>query len=358
MNQTSKIDRVLTLREIEFLEDLLKRKQNRKPKRGKKKEEITKLRCAIYARKSQEDTHDTSLNAQIEYCKILIDSCDLLELKEVYSEDNVSGMTDKRPGLQKMITQVVKREIDVVVCYKMDRFARKASITETYEDMIRVNEGCLLTGDNDIAIQNAQQKYFHQILLLSNEYYARSSAEKTKDTFMRNIDKNGINEGKYVSGKPPLGYQRGIYGKLEVNSDEALIIDEIYQSFLGGKSLTSIVCSLNTKGLKTREGKSFSKQAIHYILTNEVYTGTFIYNKNTGKINKRSLVLTKYDEIRIENNHPSIIDKASFNKVQKILNNNATIKTNDSGYVYLLSGLVHCKKCGKMMIGNSQVSRS
>ena len=41
MNQTSRIDRVLTLREIEFLEDLLKRKQNRKPKRGKKIEEIT-----------------------------------------------------------------------------------------------------------------------------------------------------------------------------------------------------------------------------------------------------------------------------------------------------------------------------
>lgn len=354
MNQTSRIDRVLTLREIEFLEDLLKRKQNRKPKRGKKIEEITRLRCAIYARKSQEDTRDTSLNAQIEYCKILIDSCDLLELKEVYSEDNVSGMTDKRPEFQKMIANVVEGKIDVVVCYKMDRFARKAYITEMYEDLIRINNGCLLTGDNEIAIQNAQQKYFHQMLLLNNEYQARSSAEKTKDTFMNNLRKSG----KYVTGKPPLGYQRGIDGKLEVNSDEALIIDEIYQSFLGGKSLTSIVCSLNTKGLKTREGKSFSKQAIHYILTNEVYTGTFIYNKNTGKINKRSLVYTKYDEIRIEDNHPSIIDKESFNKVQKILNNNAIIKINDSGYVYLLSGLVKCKQCGKMMIGNSQVSRS
>ena len=82
----TKISRVVTDVECQALSELLKRKAKRT------NSNVSTLKCAIYARKSQEDETDTSLPTQIDYCKELIDSCSLLELAKVYSEDNVSGM--------------------------------------------------------------------------------------------------------------------------------------------------------------------------------------------------------------------------------------------------------------------------
>lgn len=82
----TKISRVVTDAECQVFSNMLERKAKRTNSNA------STLKCAIYARKSQEDETDTSLPTQINYCKELIESCSLLELAEVYSEDNVSGM--------------------------------------------------------------------------------------------------------------------------------------------------------------------------------------------------------------------------------------------------------------------------
>ena len=110
-------------------------------------------------------------------------------------------------------------------------------------------------------------------------------------------------------------------------------------------------------GTTTKNGKSFSKQAVKQILTNEVYAGTLVYNKKNLKKHKNTAVLKKYDEVRLEKNHPGIVTEEDFIKVQEILKGNAITKINDSGYIYLLSGIIRCKQCGSAMFGNSQKSR-
>lgn len=55
---------------------------------------ITKLRCAIYARKSQEDTKDTSLSAQITYCTDLI-----RRLRPAPNDGDIPRGRQKRHGI-------------------------------------------------------------------------------------------------------------------------------------------------------------------------------------------------------------------------------------------------------------------
>ena len=66
-------------------------------------------------------------------------------------------------------------------------------------------------------------------------------------------------------------------------------------------------------------------------------------------------MLQAFEEVRVEDAHPKIIDEEIFNDVQKILDSRKSLITYDSKHIYLLSGLVCCSSCGKTMVGSSQI---
>ncbi len=120
---------------------------------------------------------------------------------------------------------------------------------------------------------------------------------------------------------------------------------------------------LNARNLKTKWGRAFGKTAIHGILRNEKYIGTYIFNKVQGRDyrGKRQDHLQKSEEeiIRVENAIPPIIEKADFIKVQEMLKRNKKLsgkykaKENNS---YLLSGRVFCGECSAPLHGNSRLA--
>lgn len=205
--------------EIQIFEDMLQ-----KLGRKTRTKSIQKLRCAIYARKSSKDETATSLDAQISYCRELIDKCSLLEEKYVFQEDNVSGMwVDKRDEFLKMFELVKKREIDVIVCMAWDRFARKSADLEVYREIACQNQVYVLAGDDAIFVNDSSSKFAQSIMLASNEYFARKYAEKTF-----NCLSNLAKKGEYVCGKAPFGYQRNSINSLDINTDEAIIVNQIF----------------------------------------------------------------------------------------------------------------------------------
>ena len=145
-NDEISFDRVVKDDELRYLKQLLNKKQKQK-----KTKDRVKLKCAIYARKSQEDKKDLSLNAQINYCRAIIDSCDILELSNIYQEDDVSGMWDNRTEFQKMIQDVRDQVIDVIIVYKWHRFSRKVSDMENVitEDEIKASKDKVVVNFND-----------------------------------------------------------------------------------------------------------------------------------------------------------------------------------------------------------------
>src|SRR6266852_4689249 len=98
--------------------------------------ERSKLRrCAIYTRKSSEEglSQDfNSLHAQREACEAFIKSQageGWRLVKSAYDDGGFSGGTMERPALQRLLSDIRERVIDVIVVYKVDRLTRSFSTT-------------------------------------------------------------------------------------------------------------------------------------------------------------------------------------------------------------------------------------
>ncbi|MEJ2123114.1 MAG: recombinase family protein [Alphaproteobacteria bacterium] len=94
---------------------------------------MSRLRCAVYTRKSTEEGLDqgfNSLDAQREACTAYIKSqagegwtC----LKSRYDDGGISGGTMERPALQRLLADIAASKVEIVVVYKVDRLTRALS---------------------------------------------------------------------------------------------------------------------------------------------------------------------------------------------------------------------------------------
>jgi DNA invertase Pin-like site-specific DNA recombinase len=108
-----------------------------------KKPIVRRLRCAVYTRKSTEEGLDmefNSLDAQREACEAYVASQKAegwLLVPDRYDDGGFSGGTLERPALQRLITDIEARRIDVVVVYKIDRLSRSlmdfAKLVEVFD---------------------------------------------------------------------------------------------------------------------------------------------------------------------------------------------------------------------------------
>ena len=92
-----------------------------------KAEAPKRVRCAIYTRKSTAaglEKDFNSLDAQREACEAYIktrvhEGWELLA--EPFNDGGYTGANTERPGFQKLMSWVGRKQVDVVVVYKVDR---------------------------------------------------------------------------------------------------------------------------------------------------------------------------------------------------------------------------------------------
>lgn len=112
---------------------------------------------------------------------------------------------------------------------------------------------------------------------------------------------------------------------MEIYEPEAQVVKLIYQYYLGGEGYKLIASRLNDERRSARKGKPFGWKVVEGILANETYTGTL-----------------KFQEIRIPDIHPVIIEKETWQKVQEERKRRDPKKSGSSiQSIYLFSGLLH-----------------
>ena len=84
---------------------------------------------------------------------------------------------------------------------------------------------------------------------------------------------NAVRQGRYGTGPAPFGYRRGNEGEptLVIEPEEAEIVRLMFREYLFQRSTGRVVTMLNAKGITTRKGKKWSRQAIAIILDNRTY---------------------------------------------------------------------------------------
>lgn len=245
---------------------------------------------------------------------------------------------------------------EVVIVWKLDRFSRdrydsmfyKKILKDNYVKVISVLEPIEDTPEGDM---------LEGIIELMSSYYSRNLAREVE----KGRRENALN-CKHIGGRPPFGYDVDkATKKLIINEDQAKGVKLIFKMHLKGYGYSPIIEKLRAMHLKTGTGKDFGKNSLFSILTNEKYTGVYIYNKSASKDSRHKRNGHKYkpDEkiIRIPGGVPQIISKEDFDKAQEIIQNR---KHKSASYrakeTYLLSGKIICGECGSAYCGNSRVS--
>lgn len=319
------------------------------------KETFEVKNAVSYTRYSSHNQSDTSIEAQDQtidtYCKK-----HGINLVYKYCDRAYSGTTDQRPAFQQMIHDAENHpEWNTILIYEFSRFARNHADAIKYKQMLRYNGINVVSVTQNFGTSN-ESAIVEGFIDLINAQYSINNARATHSGMMQNAQTCSHN-----GGKPPLGYDVDLEGKLVINEVEADTVRRIFDLVEKDYSYAQIAEKLNAEGRKTKLGKSFIKTSFSSILSQEKYTGLYIWNKAKQKDfrHKRNSHLDKpiAEQIRVEGGCPQIISREQFERVQAKLNSRSRGKaTSKSSKHYMLSGIgvLKCANCGAEMRGNSR----
>ena len=131
---------------------------------------------------------------------------------------------------------------------------------------------------------------------------------------------------------------------LEPDPDASRVVKRIFDMAEAGTGMLHIARVLNDEGIASPVGKLWSKNGIHFILRNEVYTGTLIWGTKSKD---------KAEPVRVEKAFPAIVSKTRFRRVNSLMRSRAPKIAHPRrvGSTFLLSGLVKCYRCKRALSG-------
>lgn len=197
-----------------------------------------------------------------------------------YEDNGISGREmANRPALQKMLGEIRDGNIDVVVIYKLDRLSRRQRDTIILiEDVFKKLGIGLASVCETLDTTTPTGLMMISVLAAFNQLECDNISVRTR----MGRDANA-KLGKYVGGKPPLGYKL-IDGKFTVVPEEAEIVRLVFGLRAAGNTLMGIRDYLNDHGYRTKKGNMFQHTAVKAILDNEdTYRGVYTFGEHVQK---------------------------------------------------------------------------
>lgn len=263
-----------------------------------------------------------------------------------------------------MLAAAKQKKFQIILCKSQSRFTRDMELVEKYIHGLFPIWGIRFIAVADNADTEVKgNKKARQINGLVNEWYLEDLSENVRMVF--DLKRR---EGQYIGGFPIFGYKKDPANKnrIIIDPEAAEVVRQIFQWSIEGYGKQHIACMLNEQGVpsparyKVEHGWTcnhpvkndfglWNKTTIWRILHNEMYTGVMVQGRKK-KVSYKSKVMIDVPEdqwFRVEGTHEPIIEKEIFQAVQRSMAIRS--KTDGSGEVHLLSGLVKCMDCGSTM---------
>lgn len=317
-----------------------------------------KKRVAAYCRVSTDSEEQlNSYEAQKSYYTQKIADSPDWEMAGIYADEGISGTSmKKRTEFKKMITACKRGRIDLIITKSLSRFARNTvDCLETVRLLKANGIGVYFEKEN---INTLTESSEFLITLFSG--FAQAESESLSKNVAWGWRKSAEAGNVYFQYKRMLGYRKGTDGQPEIVPEEAKIIRRIYRRYLAGCSLGQIKQELEQDNIPTAQKvERWSSAVIHNILTNEKYMGdallqkTYITDCISKKVKKNMGERPMY---YVENNHPAIIPRETFDQVQKemtrrsskrkVLQKSGKTELGKYSGKYALTELLVCGECG------------
>ena len=303
------------------------------------------IKAARYGRYSCDRQNEQSIDGQFrvidEYAKK-----NGIEIVATYVDKAMSGTNDNRADFQRMLRDSDKKEWEVLLIYKLDRFSRNKYEMAIHRKHLKDN-GVKIVSVMENIPDSPEGILLESLLEGINQYYSEELSQKTK---------RGMNEtrlkGNFIGGTINYGYSlQPVYTeqngkqvqtatKVIINDDEAAIVRQIFTEYINGKKITEMVTDFFRNGILNR-GKPFIVDTIYKILRCEKYTGIYRIYGNV------------YDKI-----YPPIISIEIFQAAKAKIDANKYGKHTKTARAYILKGKLFCGFCGRRMYSYAGTSKS
>ena len=285
------------------------------------KSQNLKVRIAAYTRVSS-DSEDqlNSFAAQNHYYTSLISGKENWTMVDLYADRGITGTSaEKRDDFQRLLSDCRRGLIDRVLCKSISRFARNTTeCLETIRELKSLGIGITFEKEHiDTAKMSGE--------MLTALFAAMAQAES------ESISRNGrlgvqmrMKNGTFTPSALPFGYVRDSNGKTVIDESRAPYIRRIFQDYVKGRNTNEIADRMQALQEKepVLQNYCWTHKAVARILRNEKYSGNSLWQKtyrtDTLPI-KAHLNHGEYPQYFAENSHPAIIDKITFDAVQKLL---------------------------------------
>ena len=299
----------------------------------------TALSCSprtavAYARYSSAGQRDVSIEQQLMDIRSFAKR-EGFTLVHEYADHAKSGFrhVNARTAFQSMMAAADSGTFDTVICWKVDRFGRNREESALFKGRLRRFGVKVLYAMEPIP-EGSAGVLLEGMLEATAEWYSRQLSENV----IRGMTDNA--RRCLYNGTHILGYTSDSEGRYAIQPTEAAIVREIFSLYCGGYSAAMIARDLNARGLTTFRGNPFCSQGILKIISNERYTGVYIWG-----------------DFRTPGGMPVIISPEQFEEAQRM--KKKTARHVEQGAVdYLLTGKAFCGLCGSAMVGDSGTSKT
>jgi len=296
-------------------------------------------RAAAYSRVSDgKDAMLHSLSAQVSYYSGLIQSTPGWQYVGTYADAALTGTKEDRPEFQKLLRDCRAGMIDIVLTKSISRFARNTvTLLETVRELKSLGVDIFFEEQNIHTMSGDGE-----LMLTVLASYAQAESLSVSENCTWRIRK------QFAEGKPTHSRAYGYLQEGDVFTiipEEAAVVRQIFADYLGGLGILAIQKKLMSQGI------TFSKNGLAGLLRNEKYAGDLRLQKSFTRdhLSKRKIKnIGQLPQYLVSNNHPAIIDRATFDAVQaEITRRAAAHKPAPLNWgKYELSGKIRCGICG------------
>lgn len=244
-----------------------------------------------------------------------------ITISEWHVDEDWSGGTQERPGLEAAIARAVGGDTAGIVAWKIDRFSRYTEGGLRDLRLLEEANARLVFVVEDVDTGGPMGKFVYTVMLAMAEYFLANIkagwiAAKTR----------AIKRGVHI-GPCPVGYQRNDDGTLALDPDRAPVIREAFR--IAARDIHQAIDHLTEHA----QWRTWTMFTVRRTLATRTYLGVTSYGE--------SLVNAEA--------HTPLIDRATFEAVQARLAEPVPRRT--ARALFPLSGVGSCASCGSHLVG-------
>ena len=247
-----------------------------------------------------------------------------------FVDEGVSAKDTNRPELKKLLDEVKKGKVSMILFYRLDRFTR--SVLDLYEMLKEIDryQCTFKSATEPYDTSTAMGRMFITIVAALAQWETENLSERVKMALEEKV------AGGERVGSIPFGFDLNAEAKLVKNERAPIVLDMI-EKLKNGKSFNSIAQFLN----KTNTDRSrWTATAIIRVLTNPALYGA-----------------TRWNDKVYENTHEGYISKGEYLKLQQVIKERSIHRRRNVKTNYIFQGVLVCPNCGKKLSVNRYVRK-